>query len=817
MEQPHLEAKAPNSSSLSRALFTLNPGMAVSAVRVGGASASFTHEDGLLDIALPRPFAPGEVFTIEVEADGVPDENFAYVDAAKDPFSGTFQENQSLFILGQATLIFERGHVALLPGIAWLPLSGPYAATGDPSVRPDDRYTTRLEVDVPEDLLVAGPGARRDVAGAPSGMKRYLFDAKAPMPAPALVAGRFESRKATIDGVAVELLVDRKHTKNLEVFAPAADAIEKKIAEKLERARAWGLTYPYDGFTLVEVPTRLRGYGGGWRMDSTFSPPAMVLMREAGFPTASFFRRFRDPKKWEDADGGVEGEMVRHLERFFSLDFTGGNLLMGASRAFGAHQIAGSGKDGLALEFVVDTLIAELVFETRGFFSAFLFDSDLNATIGSTIVGFLSSNQEESVTDIVLRTTADRPSVWDALLGTSLSAIDPASDPGRTVTVLNVKARALAQTMLQAYGRENTARALVELIRARRGQTFDRTHLNEALRSVGIEPGTLLSDWLDTTEIPGFVTSDATVTRLIDGPDGQARYQLLVHIHNAGSAVGVAVVKATARSEESRQSFSSDPVRVAAGESVEIGVTMSVPPTEVRLEPLFSQNRGPFSIRFSPVDEDAPRGTEEPLAGVRASEWRPRDDGSIVIDDLDPAFEPKATPVPTLLDSVRAMGARKKDDVERDLGLEVHPSFAPLTLQEWRRISAGSAWGRFRRTMAIAPAGTGEVEAIFRADVPSSGRYRIEIHVPSRQTLGPALQQMKYGAWTIKVDDGTGGEALRFDADAAIGGWNEVGVVPIKGGAVTVSYGNKLDNGGQLLVADAIRLVPVTRAAGGTP
>ncbi len=88
------------------------------------------------------------------------------------------------------------------------------------------------------------------------------------MPEVALFASEYESRSYETDGILMELLVHKKHMKNLDVLADTKEKISEYIGTTLREVKEAGLCYPYDGLTLVEVPTVLRTYGGGWRLDT---------------------------------------------------------------------------------------------------------------------------------------------------------------------------------------------------------------------------------------------------------------------------------------------------------------------------------------------------------------------------------------------------------------------------------------------------------------------------------------------------------------------------------------------------------------------
>ena len=130
------------------------------------------------------------------------------------------------------------------------------------------------------------------------------------------------------------------------------------------------------------------------------------------------------------------------------------------------------------------------------------------------------------------------------------------------------------------------------------------------------------------------------------------------------------------------------------------------------LDPFFSLNR--FEMRLAQVSRP-PRDAagEEPLVGARPSTWRqPR----IVVDDLDPGFSVVSETLnsePTTLLPPYAwnrLGWQRQTDAD---------SSAKLV-----------AWGRYRRTIVRTPAGNGSTRAVFSAEMPEAGAYRLAIHLP---------------------------------------------------------------------------------------
>jgi len=790
-----LTVAAPADDSLQQALFSLNPGMRVSAVTdAGGSALTYTQEDGLLDIQLSRPLQPGEQTSLQLQAEGVPDAWFAYLESAFEPFALNIKEG-NIFILGFMSLIFDSDYTVLLPGIRWLPAAGPEVGRGDPSRRPRDFFEIDLTVEVPDTLLVAGPGRRQDVDGAAPGARRFRFAPPAPVPGVALVAGELESRSTEIDGVTLEVLVHEKHVGSLEFFEDAEQELHDWLAERLGEAAQVGLPYPYDALTLVEVPGYLRGYAGGWRMDTTFTQPAMVFMRESGFPTARFDTPFKGEKAkaYEDKEGGLPRGKREILERFFENDLSGGNPFVAAARSFFSNQTTGSGSVGVAMDYLCEDLSTRLVTDKTGYFSVHHYGADMNTTIQQTI-GTMFSDQGTSVADAMIQTVSSRTDVWDEVLKVSLADLDPWEAPKRALDVLTLKGGAMSRSMLDDLGRAKTGEVLAALHARSSGGAFAREDVIAAGEEVGVDLAPWLDIWLDQTDLPGFVAADVLSERITDSDDGAPRYQNQLTVRNGEATPGLLRVEYRL-SDTEREREKTDPVRVEGDSAIEIGIVTSKPVRSLRVVPYLALNRDPFNVNVPAVDDET-LIEHEPFSGTRPSDWSPVVDGSIVVDDLDPGFSVVDAEGGTGL----RVGGKGLKDVDTDQGLPV-ATFGQAS-SKWSRRTLPSAFGKYRHTTAQIRAGSGERRARFSAELPRAGRWKLEYHVPKGS--GPRGNRRKPGSWSLTISDGSDSQDVTFDATDAEQGWNSLGTFEMASGEAHVDVSDKVEDG-RFVMADAIR------------
>jgi ABC-type transport system involved in multi-copper enzyme maturation permease subunit len=792
--------EAPDEGLMQKALFTLNPGQEVkSAGDTSGQPIAFTHENGLLEVSLPQPMGSGEETTVHLLIQGVPDNDFAFLESAFSIMTTKNQDTGDVGLLGIDPGVFRNDFIALMPGLRWLPASGPEKRRDDPRTRSVDFFFVDLKVNLPGGWLAAGPGRRHKVEGNSDGVS-FRFSPPAPVPEVALIASRFESRSMEVEGVTLEVLIHRKHLKNIEVLAETGEKIREWMGDRLKEAEEYGLSYPYDAITLVEVPNFLRTYGGGWRMDTAMAPPGMLLMRETGFPTSRFDVAFRKPEDFKDREGGVQQAKWERLKTFFMNDFSGGNVLSGGARNFFLYQTSAKGPEGLALNYIMEALSNLLITETKSYFSAHMF-LDGNSMDGLINMTANSYGREPlrttSMVDQTMGNEVSRPEVWDQALGVSLKDMDPWEDPARTVDVLTLKANAIAQSILDTLGNEKTGQLLNSIRESHIGKSFSLNDMVEAGKALGHDLTEILGDWFGSTDLPGFVCEKAKIYRISDSEAGSPRYQMLFTIRNDESAPGFFNLGYLYWEEGGKTNIvNSDPIRLAGKSAVRFGKIVSNPPAAIYLNPYLSLNRS--TILLPITGQDAGKIVKaEAIEGLENLPYSLPQEDHIVVDDLDPGFsviEEKKSKRLRLI-------ARRNDRRSLDQGLPITNIYRiPPT---WSRAVYTSSFGIYRQTFAMVRAGNGEKKAMFKTDINQADQWNLELHLPWKfNILG-----RKWGTYHLVITDSSGKpHEIEFDSNAAVMGWNLAGSVDLPRGETSLTISNKTD--GQFVVADAIRWSP---------
>ncbi|MDE0660214.1 MAG: hypothetical protein OXI79_11255 [Gammaproteobacteria bacterium] len=444
-----IAAKAPPPPVRSL-VFTFNPGMTIDKLFLDGQPAEFVHEDGGLVVGLPEARTPDDGMILRLTATGTPDSSFAFLDSVFDP--DRLPASSRVGLLGTEASLYQRDYVALMPSAYWLPSSGPMVQNPERH----DIFAVELAVTVPDGWLAVGPGGRTlDHLELPT----YRFRPRKMVPGVALFAGPFRAYNARIDDVEVELALHPKHLENAELHAPASGLVTAELADLLAFAKAKGIAYPHEALRIVEVPTGLRTYGGRALMESDDASAGVLLLKEAGWPTARFLREEREVM------AARVGVFVAN-DRLSSLhDGLVRNIL---------EQTAAAGAGADALDFILHRLVRLTLTQSPApaeTLSAHNFN--VRTHFGRSLRDLFNHAVDGGSFGVFARYTPLADSkVWHRALDGSLSSLDFGFDGKTAAAVLDLRGGMLAQILYDVLGAEGAGALVQRLVGDHRGDVY---------------------------------------------------------------------------------------------------------------------------------------------------------------------------------------------------------------------------------------------------------------------------------------------------------------------------------------------------------
>ncbi|MFH1567037.1 MAG: hypothetical protein ABIL09_03490, partial [Gemmatimonadota bacterium] len=223
-----LRLRNEGTAPLDTLIFTLNPGLALSALREPAAGdRPWTRRGAVVEVPLPSPLAAGAEMSLRFEYAGrVDPEGFDLERTAPRLKKGRWP-----FSVGDLTTWIRPTSVFLPPRSGWYPTPG-VAYGADPP---------RLPSFAPADIVVTGPADLVVVTqGTPvadsldHGRRLSHWQVSEPVPALSLNAGRYEVFRAAVHGIDCALYLDPAHAHQARFFADAADPVTAALDQLVD-------------------------------------------------------------------------------------------------------------------------------------------------------------------------------------------------------------------------------------------------------------------------------------------------------------------------------------------------------------------------------------------------------------------------------------------------------------------------------------------------------------------------------------------------------------------------------------------------------
>ncbi|MCY3626568.1 MAG: ABC transporter permease [Gammaproteobacteria bacterium] len=700
-------------------VFSLNPGYKIETLEVNGTTLSdYRFEAGLLKI--PKQYFSNAGTELKINAQGKVDLRFAYLDSVLRIDRNYFNAINFIRALGDEYSIFHPNFIALLPGIKWLPTAGPAVSEDQFDVRARDYFNIDLQVTLPKNWIAAGPGHREKLSTKKRAV--YRFKPSSPVPAVALIASNFEQAKMEINGIEFEFLYSKKHRRMIRSLATLEPKLREWGEERLKLAESMGLKFPFELFSFVEVPSRLRVYGGGWRMESVLSQPGMALIRETTLPTARFDNTINYWREREAADEELAEQVFISLKNYYQRAVFGGNVLNALAQQFLRCQTNPHELGAIPLDFLLQELVADVIVDDRDYFSVPTITRNLSLLQGFTDISLLRG-----------RTTSFK--TWESIENTPLLELDYRSDPQHAYHILIAKSTAVITALQEVVGEDQLIQLLADLIDKFQGTNFSYDELRSLASQRGWEIDGVIGDWLTKTALPGFFVSDPSTTRLENDEDMNSVYETKFKIWNGESVPGAIRVWAGFNTSDNvlERRPVLGPIRVRGNDAFQIAIHTESPPNIIEINPYLSYNRRTISLTI-PKLEDYTIAEIPPQPQVLPIDWTPFPQNTIIVDDLDAGFSveqmPRSESEPVEPGFVRFLMnlAGELELNEADYGLPISPNGRQNV---WYRDSNDKHFGRYRRT-AVQYTGSGEkTPARFETTIERSGTWRLDYYLGS--------------------------------------------------------------------------------------
>lgn len=788
-----LNVSNPHPEAVSHFVFSLNPGFRVQTIRYNGQEVNAKRELQLVDFS-DQKLEPGESAELEFEYSGTPNEAASYLDIDNKTLQTAYKA--FMFQIDKRSAIVSSDFVLLTRECNWYPIAGTGFGIKNKQWMQKQFSSFEISVKTKTGLKAISQGVAEETDGT------FRFTNKTNLPQISLVIGNYIQKTDTIDGLAFNLYHHKDHDYFTKFLEPVKDTIPDLIATALkDYERKIDMFYPFQRFTLVEVPAQFYSYPRTLIGEREQVQPEMVLFPEKGLLVgeADFEGSLKRMEHYGGHGGDVqttpEEKKVMAFNNFLSL-FTQTSARPDFSRRQGEIQL----KEKANPYFVFPQFYnhAYFVQSDKWPVTDRIFESYLLQASSSGSMGFMRDMQ--GMTENEQANLALQDNSFAELLNDTTKA-------GIIDNVILQKGQSLFSIIKRRTGDEAFDDFMFEFLKSMK---FKGTTIEDFNNRIKTQFNTdlipFMDNWFNSKNLPGYLVGGVNAVNVLDGD--RLKTMVKFKITNTEPTEGIVIAQfrigggggpgrgrfegGGANSETIDKLISLD-----GNQTKEVSFLLDGTPRGLSINTLTSRNiPSELRIQLENIVEDT---KATPFEGEKISDVPVRlaEDGEVICDNEDQNFTFSQTTNYSLLQKLLL-----KEDLTKDKYVGFNTWHAPRT---WKATTNSSFFGKYIRSAHYIRSGDGSKKASWNIALEGDGTYEVFSHILKPSQRGRRDSQDTGGEYTYEIFHNGEKEEVVIDLKTADNGWNSLGSFFFSGDSVKVELGNK--SAAQVVVADAIKLV----------
>lgn len=603
-----------------------------------------------------------------------------------------------------------------------------------------------------------------------------------------LIIGKYEQKSVESDST----LYSVWHIKGHDYYEAAFDSIRdtipgliRNLRENLERT--YKLSYPFDRFSVVEVPAQFYSYVRSWSQAQEVVQPEMVLFPELGcmFGQMDFVRSKKNQLKWSKRGGreiSEEEAEIRVMNSFLwifsqtegNYNYSSGsrgkfNISSQSNPYFLFPELYNFRYNIYSSEWPVTNRLVELYLQKK---------SDNNGW--EREINGISNNEKANL-------LMERYSFKELL-----SDVEHRDLLNNTISLKGYCLFAPAEVNMGVSLFRDSLYALLER------NEFRNMRFENLLDTLGMISGADIragiSGWDRPTPLPFYTIGQPEVIKITN--KGQESFVLKQLVSNNSDRDGMLQLNIQAGGYGPNiDPRTSRKLPLAAHQTKLLVTVWEEAPRQVDVNTLIAGNLpNILNLPVSNIREERERVVDAEGDFIVA-DFSPEVEGEVIVDNEDALFslsEPAVVGLlPKWLDKV-------EDTSFKYAG--VSPWRAPL---QWTATTNAAYYGRYIRSAYVIKSGNGSQTATWKVPVPSAGQYDVYYYVSKDNEL--KYNKQAGGEYHFKVEYDEEMEEAYIDLRKANEGWEPIGTYYFSSDTVRVVLTNECKL--RSVTADAVKIV----------
>lgn len=821
-ETEEIDASQSDSSAL---WLVFNPGMKVQSVQCSDNDLTYSHKNGILnldvDLCVPNN---DRAYSIKIIASGKPNPHYLVKHVPRGGRSDI--SSQMVRLMGQRSSIFTSDYVALTPSSHWYPqLPLPSSTINGQSESDLGNLSLSVNLDARSWTLLTSGGK--------------LYDAQDSQDINALVRGKFQSlgliaadfrvAKRSIDSTNINFLVHTKHAKRLDRNKSLTDGLFENVINAMSDLNSYGIDYPFDQFTIVEVPATLSLLNDDY--NTYLGMESIAMFRESGIPFARLYslQDLQRQLAQAEAEESPSVELLKNQIGYMKSNYWTNPIFNhtyedAIVESLVSGRIDRADEHSQLAELVLETLIYNLLGSSNYRFDFEI--ANLLASESRVNLRYIWVHRHASIRldlrdfqETLMHSNAFSESIEQMFL--TMRNEENHSNfrlPHHDLRKQRFRVLKFSELLADSFDEQVIASALRDILNSEHFYPIDLNDISKVARLSNMEIDSIIQHMLLNTKLPGINFSVARQLKLEEPNEYGQSFNTVVFFRNNEDSVGyvtfdVVEVRETVTENQTLRSVVNSsivgPIVLQEKSSYRLVLNTENVIGNLDANTYLSRNRGRVRVAVS----SASLGEEQIVIDDESNAWysvvpstwnSQNNENEIVVDDLDVGFEIPSTNYQER--SVRwTVGTGLfRHYFPREEGMDNGLPIGQNPIGPWLRSSGLASWGRYRHTFALADTSKKGLHNVsFNTELPKEGRWMLSYHLPDVRFF-LEFQQAKLGNFDIVVTVGDQKWNLDVDTDNWIVGWNEVSIFDIVlDGPARVAVSNVADE--PYVVADAIK------------
>ncbi|KAA3612492.1 MAG: hypothetical protein D8M58_20215 [Calditrichaeota bacterium] len=760
--------------------FLLNPGLQISRVSQAGRDLTFSQNGIVAKILLDEKLIQTKSGSLQITYSGSIDDRIAY------PHIIGEDRDQTHYIWMyrmEARYGFtEDNYLLLPPALYWYPKT--YTAGHRDILKPFSAFS--LTVQTSKDLIAISQG---NVINNEPGI--FEFENTISLKEISLIIGPYDKKTIQVDSLEISVYSYEQHDYYKEFFKEIGDTLPEVVKSQLQDfENKVGLSYPFDRFTIVEVPIHHHAYQRNGRLNADFLQAEQVWLPENMATLSSSY--FKHQQERQKRFGNRSNQTYTDLEKEIMLfrRFVNNTFIGMEGRRFGDENLMSFVPDLNVYPLFLNFCLALGDEENQAF--AIALESNLRQD-----AIFQGPRNRWSIGEL---TTTEEANL--ALSDTSLDVIMKAADEDLVNKVLAVKGSYLLKKLKHILGESGFDNFMQNMIAENRFKSISVDSIAGILKSDhNYDMTSELKQWRYDDRLPGYLIRGFELYQIRDGD--RLRYQVLFSVYNPTPVSGLIEVEFSYPGEGRRRFMEGITANseqwlyeIEAEKSLQIGIVLDAEPRAIRVNTLVSQN---LPTVYSHVFDDAElKQNTKAIEGQLLFSWMDEVEKDDAISDnsgedfgyVHPQYHSQ------LKEWIHEDANKEKDEYE-GFAWWYGPS-------QWKKLKFPSFYGEFVHSAYYARSGSGERKATWVADIPEDAFYQVYVHVPDKSDFRRGRRGGEsFGVQKYIIYHSDGEDEIELDFSEAEPGWNYMETYYFKEGQGKVVLTD--DSDGRMVVADAVK------------